>query len=363
MSFFHQDASIEAMAVHRVGNKALDEFYVLSDHQYEFKDDSLKDLIMAHFMKSFSKSDEVYEFYHPSGDLGFNDTKIIISDIFKIDCLNVHRREFTDFKELFVEQSQNLALHLYSLSNHPKIKGGEFYVVILNDVQFQGENMSAIALFKIESRHPFLKVSPFDGGFNIDYEMEAIDLQHIDKGAIVLNTPNGLRVLVSDIKGFDRSFWIDDFLGLKRVEDEFQATHNIATTTIKFINEKLDEIYEVNAPQKAELVKRSIEHLTKNEHFAMDDFANEVFSDEQAEAMFKNYAKMLDKEYEIEHKTEFDISVPAVKKVKSKFKTEIKLDKNFKLEILNAGASKYIETGFDEEKGLNFYKVYFENES
>lgn len=349
MSFFHHDASIEAMAVHRVGNKVQDEFYVLSDNEYEFEDDDLKDLIMHHFMKSFSKSVEVYEFYHPSGGLDFNEVYQAVQNHFNGD--------------LFLDMSKVIAMHLYNTSEHPKLKGGEMYAVMLSNVQFQGEEMGAVAIFKSESRNPFLKVSPFEGGFNIDYEMEAIDLQHIDKGAIVLNTPSGLRVLVSDIKGFDRSFWMDDFLGLKRVEDEFQATQNIANTAIKFINEKLDENFEVNTAQKAELVKRSIEHLTKNESFSMDDFANDVFSDEQAEAMFKNYAKELDEEYEIQHKTEFDISATAVKKVKSKFKTEIKLDKNFKLEILNAGASKYIETGFDEEKGLNYYKVYFENES
>ena len=54
-----------------------------------------------------------------------------------------------------------------------------------------------------------------------------------------------------------------------------------------------------------------------------------------------------------------------LKKEKSKFKTEIKLDTNIQIKIdVDApdAASEYIERGFDEDKKMKFYKVYYNAE-
>ncbi len=59
----------------------------------------------------------------------------------------------------------------------------------------------------------------------------------------------------------------------------------------------------------------------------------------------------------------FNISTPAVKTMKRKFKNLIKLDTEFEIKVKNPSAEtgnmQYIERGFDEEKGMSFYKVYF----
>lgn len=49
-----------------------------------------------------------------------------------------------------VKQANNLARHLYEQSIHPNIKIGEFYVVLLEGCEIDGEETSAIGLFKSE---------------------------------------------------------------------------------------------------------------------------------------------------------------------------------------------------------------------
>lgn len=45
----------------------------------------------------------------------------------------------------------------------------------------------------------------------------------------------------------------------------------------------------------------------------------------------------------------------------SSFKSVLKLDKNFSVYI--HGNRDYIEQGYDEERGKNYYKLYYENET
>jgi len=56
----------------------------------------------------------------------------------------------------------------------------------------------------------------------------------------------------------------------------------------------------------------------------------------------------------------FDISRAAVKKQSRVFKSVLKLDKNFHIYI--HGNKELIEKGFDDDKSMNYYKVYFKEE-
>ena len=57
----------------------------------------------------------------------------------------------------------------------------------------------------------------------------------------------------------------------------------------------------------------------------------------------------------------FDISDTAVRKNAKVFKSILKLDKNFHVYI--HGSRELIEKGFDEATGMNYYKIYFKEES
>src|SRR5665213_302410 len=112
ISFF--EASLDVVSVHHVGNQSLGELYALSDHPLEMKDTVVPDLLLQYFLKPFEKADEVYHLTHSSGDLALNEIHHFATTI------------FAD-KEKFHEIAQQIAKHLYKVTNHPNIKGGELY--------------------------------------------------------------------------------------------------------------------------------------------------------------------------------------------------------------------------------------------
>ncbi|WP_437917655.1 nucleoid-associated protein [Sphingobacterium sp. LRF_L2] len=350
--FFHQDATFENLSIHRVGNKAQDEFYILSDDPIDIaRDEILPDLLMQYFMKPFSKANEVYRFYHPNDDLQLNEVYYFT-------------KQFFDQKISFHEMSQQLAKHLYEVSEHPKIKAGEVYIVSLKNVQMEGEEHEAIGIFKSENKEAYLKVFPSAGGFDVDYEQEAININKLDKGVVIVNVDedDGYKVLVVDQTNQSEAvYWKDDFLKVKSRNDNFQQTGNLMKVYKNFVNEKIDEVFSLETADKINLLNRSMDYFKTKETFDMQEFEEEVIGNEQAASLFKEYQQNFGEEFDMPFQANFEIASPAVKKMASAYKSVIKLDKNFHIYI--HGKRDYIETGFDEDRGLNYYKLYFENET
>jgi hypothetical protein len=74
------------------------------------------------------------------------------------------------------------------------------YVVYFKKVQIEGNPLDAIGIFKSETKETYLKVYPQDGGFNVDYEENAININKLDKGVLIFNIEkeNGYKVVVID---------------------------------------------------------------------------------------------------------------------------------------------------------------------
>lgn len=139
MTFNFIEAVIENSFVHRVGNKIADEQYFISKKSIVF-DESLKTLLSHYFLSSF-KSEELYHFHHDA-NLSLNEAHTFVKDIFG-NPKSLH------------EQSVNLAKHLYNQSIHPKIKGGEFYIVYFKCCILNGKTLDAVGLFKSENKETF----------------------------------------------------------------------------------------------------------------------------------------------------------------------------------------------------------------
>lgn len=350
--FFHQDATFEQLSIHRVGNKAQDEFYVLSDTPIDIaQDEVLPDLLMQYFMKPFGKVNEVYRFYHPNDDLQLNEVYYFT-------------KQYFDDKLTFHDMSQQVAKHLYEVSEHPKIKAGEVYVVALKNVQLEGEEHDAVGIFKSENKEAYLKVYPNAGGFDLDYEQEAININKLDKGVVIINVEGeeGYKVLVVDQTNQSEAvYWKDDFLKIKTRNDNFQQTGNMLKVVKNFVNDKLDEVFELESADKIDLLNRSMNYFKTKETFDQGEFEEEVIANPQAASLFKAYQEHFADQFEAPFSSNFEIASPAVKKMAASYKSVIKLDKNFHVYV--HGKRDYIEAGFDEERGLNYYKLYFENES
>lgn len=338
--------NIKELALHKVGNKFQDDGIVISKDIIKI-DEIICTLLSKYFLQSF-RFDQLFRFFNEV-DISFNEVNGIVSKIFESP------------KSLY-DQSVSLAKHLYEQSNHPKIKGGEFYVVYFKNCIVDGEAVDAVGLFKSENKDTFLKVYPSGNGFEIESQ-QGININKLDKGALIFNTDkeNGYTVAVVDNtnKGSDAHYWIDDFLHVRLRHDEFYNTQNLMTLTKNFVAKELPKSFDgISKADQAELLNKTTKFFKKNDNFQMENFVNEVIGRPEVIDSFNQYKNSFSKERDIEFLDSFCISDSAVKKYSKSFKSVIKLDSNFDIYI--HGDSHLIEKGVDY-KG-KFYKVYYKEE-
>lgn len=343
-----EQIEIQSIALHHVGNKLNDEGIRFSKSELR-TDSSINDLLLTYFFSPF-KSDEYYNLYHDS-DLTLNEVYTYVSEIFE------------NPENLFTI-SVNLAKHLYEQSIHPKVKGGELYVVYFRDCIVDGETVDAVGLFKSETKETFLKVYPQQDGFSIESEA-GINIHKLDKGCLIFNSEREKGFLVSVVdnlnKGGEAQYWIDHFLHVQARNDEYFQTKNALSLCKSFVVEKFPEQFDVSKADQADMLNKSVKFFKENDNFDLDDFANQVMQAPELINSFKSYKTEFEVERGVEMNDNFNISDAAVKKQSRVFKSVIKLDKNFHIYV--HGDHEQIVKGFDPVSGLNYYQLFFKEES
>ncbi len=104
-----------------------------------------------------------------------------------------------------------------------------------------------------------------------------------------------------------------------------------------------------------------MEYFNTHNTSEKEDFENEVFHHPELIKSFRNFDEQYKENNEIDIEDNFEISPQAVKKQARAFKSVLKLDKNFHIYI--HGNKELIEKGYDKEKNLNYYKVFFKEEN
>jgi hypothetical protein len=343
-----EESELKALALHKVGNKSADEGVVLSSKLLE-AGDVIKPLLLQYFLSPF-RSEELYNFAHPS-ELDMNEVYHYASAIFENPgCL--------------LEQSQNLAQHLYRQSTHPKIKNGEFYVAFFENCRINDETVNAIGLFKSESRETYLKIYPVSGSFEIGHD-DGININKLDKGCLIFNTgrDDGFAVAIVDTlnKGSEAQYWRDNFLQVTPRADNYHNTRTVMDLCKKFVTDKLPQDFEVSRADQADMLNRSMKFLKENESFEMEEFNEQVLSAPAIINSFSEYKNQFGKDYDLDIPENFQISESAVKSQSRFMKSVIKLDKNFHIYI--HGEKQMVEKGYDEVKQLNYYKLFFKEEN
>lgn len=339
------DAQIDAISIHWIGNKAGDEGVIISKNNIYIQSELSN--LMTHYFVSGFKQQEFFQLFHDT-DLKYNEVFGFISDIF-------------DTPKVTHYQSINLAKHLYEQSTHPKIKGGEFYVVYFKDCIIDGKMVDAVGLFKSENKDTFLKVYPSGDGFEIESQ-QGVNINRLDKGALIFNTDkeNGYIVAVVDNtnRGAEAHYWIDDFLHIRQRKDEYYNTQNVMTLAKTFVVKEFPKAFDISKADQAELLNKTTQFFKAKDTFDMEEFANEVIAQPEVIDSFNQYKDSYAKERDIEFLDSFSISDTAVKKQARAFKSVIKLDKNFHIYI--HGDRQLIEQG-EDNKG-KFYKFYYKEE-
>ncbi len=346
MSF--DDSFLRYLTLHKIGNCSTDDGVVLSEKLLEVGE-VVKPLLLQYFLSPF-RMEELYNLSHPA-DLELNEVFHFVTAVFENPgCL--------------LEQSQHLARHLYRQSGHPKIRPGEFYVTYFENCFVNNEPVNAVGLFKSESRETYLKVYPVQGSFEIGHD-DGININKLDKGCLIFNTGREEGYVVAMVdnqnKGNEAQYWRDDFLRVKPRSDNYYQTKVVMDLCKKFVSERLPQEFEVTRADQADLLNRSMKFLKENESFGMDEFGEQVLGSPGMINSFAGFRDEFSEEHQVPIAENFEISDNAVKKQARFMKSVIKLDRNFHIYI--HGEGRLVEKGYDQEKQMNFYKLFFKEES
>ncbi len=344
------NTQIESLSIHRVGNKSRNEGMFLSQEPYVLNDE-MQALLKEYFLKSFREKEEnYYQFVHDT-DLEFHDLYNAVSTVFE-EPSTVH------------EQSKKIAQLLFNEGKHPHIKSGELYVVYFENVMLDNERMDAMGIFKSELKHDFLQFE--EKSENLEAILQqGVNLNKLDKGALIFNKnkEEDFKVLSVDSNRYDTKYWLEQFLGVDVFADEnfntksyLKFCQNFAKDVVLPAEDKQQEVMFMN---------RAVNHFAKNDNFEESSFLNEVMENPALIPEFQHYKTEKAPKYKIEDLTEFPVSNTAVSAARKKIKSVINLDTNvqIKMDFINPdSAEKFIEKGWDEERQMYYYLVYFNKE-
>ncbi|NND08452.1 MAG: nucleoid-associated protein [Saprospiraceae bacterium] len=344
----HEVTELSALALHFVGNKSHEESLTLAQELVDISDETLRKILLNFFTVHFND----YEYHNlDSGGVTLMQNPIYAS----VTAI------FENPDELLTH-SLELSRHLFANSTHPNMKGGDFYVAHLKNVTVGDELTDAIGLYKAESVSKFLKSHREANGFSLSYG-EGLYTGQLDKGCLIYNTDRelGYRLsLVDNIsKGLEAKYWRDQFLSVKPAENEFFHTGQVMEVTKSFVNDQMPLEFEMEPKDRLAYLDRSIDYFKNVPHYSEEEFADAVFNDLDVTSAFKNYREEYEARNNLDISPSFELDEHAVKKKAGKFKSIIKLDKNFHIYI--HGDRSKIERGTDEV-GRKFYRIFYNEE-
>jgi len=343
-------SKIKHLIIHEIGNKLRDEKVFLSTTLQKV-DEHLENILLNYFLKSFLTQKDFYHLNHNS-DLNLNEIYSYSKSIFS-----------KNNETLFIETSQNIAKHLYEYSLHPKIARGELIIVQISNIGYDNSLIDLIGIFKSENKDSFLKVIKDEKTIKVKDDI-GINVSKLEKGCLVLNTDefNGYLVLNIDNNNQTTDYWTNKFLNLKPIDNDIHKTKEIIKLCKNFSNDVLSSQYDMDT--KFTFNNNYINYFEDNELYDIDGFTDSLFKDDKIKEDFFEYYKLNEESFDFDVYDKFELSQSDIKQEKKKIKNIIKLDTKLELKVLldRDNGTRNIEKGFDEDKGMYFYKIYFNEE-
>jgi hypothetical protein len=342
-------ARLQRFAATYVGHKGRYEGVLIPKQTLTPLHDVAEELLLAAFLRPFEKTEEFFYFHHEED---------VSNHLAYQCCMSV----FQD-PETLSEQAGKLTQLLYEHMEGPKIQGGELFIGYFEDLILQGETVQAIGLWKIQSKESLLKTERTAESIIVNV-IEGIPTGKPELAALIYNLDEaeGYRICVIDTvtKKDERSFWKDEFLRLRPIEDNYFNTRHYISLSSEFITQKMPHKFGMDRTDQIDLLNRSSDYFKDNDYFEVGDFAETLFQEPEQQEAFREFRDEYSRAYAAPLEDKFDISNQAVKKENKVFKSVLKLDKNFHIYV--HGRRDLIERGFDDEKGKKFYKVFFDDE-
>lgn len=336
------------MSLAKVGNPMRDEPFQTSQSLCRFKEEEAE-LLTHCFLKSF-RSLELHHLDHH--------TSVESNDLFG------YAAAIFDNNEALLEQGANIARHLHSRSNHPNIKSGDLCVALINDVGMAGEPTQAISIVKSESKVPFLQISERDGDLVLTTE-QGIYPDKIDKGCLIINhgRADGFSIYLFDKGGGNTQFWVREFVGAKPVTNDDFLTRRYGELCSAFAEKGLSE--DTPREERMEVASRAMTYLNETEEFDLDEFETTALEKPERIEQFKTFKEEFEEERGEPLKESFTVSKKEAEKAENRLKSRMKLDVGVTMQFSSGfihEAERFLERGFDEEKQMEFVKIYFHKE-
>lgn len=343
-------AEISKCIIHKVANKYNSGSNALSESLVSFDEESYE-LLLPFLLKPFGSVTQSYRFSHHA-DVRLNEINKYASDVFEDE-------------ETFIEHSKNIANHLYEQSNSAQIKSGDLLIVLFNNLEYKEMLVQAVGIFKIENKVDFFQTYlDDDNSFDVVVQ-KGISTKKLDKGCLVLHSSDteGTVVLSVDNNQYDAQYWINNFLSVKYADDRNLHTQNYLEMCKEFSEEVIKP--EFGKQEQSNFLANTVDYFKEHESVDYNGFKEEIFEKDKHKDLFEDYKGHFEKLNDVLIRNNFEVSDVVLKKEKSKFKTEIKLDTNIQIKIdVDApdASSDYLEQGYDEEKKMKFYKVFYNAE-
>ncbi|MEM6800819.1 MAG: nucleoid-associated protein [Bacteroidota bacterium] len=343
-------ARLTTLAIHKVGNKVRNEGVIASKEPFQLEED-IQLILQDYFLNSF-KAEEFFKFTHES-DLAMNPLNRYVKEL------------FSQSKEKFVELSIPILNHLYDISVHPHIKGGELYVAHFRECEVDGQPLEAIGIFKSEFKEVYLKFEEEEEQLQMQAE-QGVPVKKLDKGCLIFNTygDDGFSLLMLDRNTEDTHYWMEEFLQVSRIQDNSYQTQTFLNVTKDFC----DEILASDQDRKDQLVflNRSMNYFSKNDELDVEEFKQSTLELPQQREAFDHYLQNIEDQSGFAPASEgFPISKYAVRQMRKEFKSIIKLDNKIEIKLNSRNAAEsadFMERGYDEQRGMYFYKIFFNEE-
>lgn len=344
-----ENCEISNIIIHNIGNKFEGGSLTLSDGCFLPDDADVLNLLKSYFLSAFKK-DAYYHFMPYEEDLMNNPVYASVLSVFEDDTE-------------FYLQSVAIAEQLFEQSNNPNIKSGELYIVHFRNCNIEEGVCDAIGIFKSETKDTFLKIVMNQNTYQLSSE-SGINIKKLDKACIIFNVnrENGYKACILDKTNVKEAvYWTTDFLGLEPGEDSYFQTANYLSLCKNFVKDIYNQENDVPRADQIDMLNRSINFFKDAEVFSEDRFKSEVVQEPEVINAFESFKNQYETENNVSLDDQFPVSDFAVKDEKKYFKHVLKLDKNFHVYI--HGQKKYIKKGYDPDRDMNYYILYFREEN
>lgn len=256
-----------------------------------------------------------------------------------------------------IKCSQDIFRHLQSVSTLPTIKDGDVFVTKVSDIMIGDSYYDGLGIFKIERKSEFIETYMDDEG-NMQFAIKnGFASNKLDKACLIVFEKSMPRCLVIDTSN-DTKFWRQEFLGLIPKPNAFSQSKAAMQVFQSFVKEELCDKEAMSKDEQVTLLNRWAEQVKSAETLEIKELAKDVLNDKELTNMFSEYCRVFEEREGLSLGGNISVDKKAIS-VPKKIRT-IKLDDTVEINLIRTG--DFIERGYDEGRGMNYYKLYFSKE-